>query len=127
MMMQPLKSAIRLLCAMIALLALVGPRVFRGRFLIAARRQVETTMQDDIQIDQPEVAEQSPSIPWKSRRGWADAASYTISDLRMLRRELVAGFVVAGFLAVAVLAHQLELDGRRSALDYVRRHRRQRW
>jgi uncharacterized membrane protein YraQ (UPF0718 family)/YHS domain-containing protein len=33
---------------------------------------------------------------------WADAASYTISDLTMLRREIVIGFVVAGFIAVGV-------------------------
>ena len=34
--------------------------------------------------------------------GWADAAGYTISDLTMLRKELVIGFVVAGFAAAAV-------------------------
>ncbi len=34
--------------------------------------------------------------------GWADAASYTISDLTMLRKELLAGFVLAGFAGVAV-------------------------
>ena len=33
---------------------------------------------------------------------WADAAGYTISDLTMLRREIVIGFVVAGFIAVGV-------------------------
>jgi uncharacterized membrane protein YraQ (UPF0718 family)/YHS domain-containing protein len=33
----------------------------------------------------------------RTRHGWADAAGYTISDLTMLRRELVIGFVVAGF------------------------------
>ena len=33
---------------------------------------------------------------------WGDAASYTISDLTMLRREIVIGFVVAGFIAVGV-------------------------
>ena len=38
----------------------------------------------------------------RSRRGWAHAASYTISDLTMLRKELVIGFLVAGFLAALV-------------------------
>jgi len=33
---------------------------------------------------------------------WADAAGYTISDLTMLRREIVIGFVVAGFATAAV-------------------------
>jgi hypothetical protein len=88
---------------MIALLAVVGPRVFRGRFLLAARRQVELVTQEHVHSD---VAESG--APWRmrirSRAGWADAASYTIADLRMLRRELVLGFVVAGFLAVAVPA-----------------------
>ncbi|HZU73856.1 MAG TPA: permease [Acidimicrobiales bacterium] len=36
--------------------------------------------------------------------GWADAAGYTVSDLTMLRREMVIGFVVAGFLAELVPA-----------------------
>ena len=36
------------------------------------------------------------------RRGWADSATYTMSDLTMLRRELVIGYTVAGFLAVLV-------------------------
>jgi uncharacterized membrane protein YraQ (UPF0718 family) len=44
--------------------------------------------------------------PWgtklRSRAAWSDAASYTMADLRMLRRELVIGYVVAGFLAVLV-------------------------
>jgi hypothetical protein len=34
--------------------------------------------------------------------GWSDAAGYTISDLAMLRRELLIGFVVAGFADAAV-------------------------
>jgi hypothetical protein len=33
---------------------------------------------------------------------WADSATYTMSDLTMLRRELVIGYTVAGFLAVLV-------------------------
>ena len=38
----------------------------------------------------------------RSRKGWGDAAGYTISDLTMIRKELVIGFVVAGFLAALV-------------------------
>jgi len=38
----------------------------------------------------------------RSAAGWADSATYTMSDLTMLRRELVIGYVVAGFLAVVV-------------------------
>ena len=40
-----------------------------------------------------------------SKAAWADAASYTIADITMLRRELVIGYVVAGFLTVLVPMH----------------------
>jgi uncharacterized protein len=44
--------------------------------------------------------------PWRrairTRAGWADAATYTIADLTMLRREMIIGFGVAGFIAVLV-------------------------
>jgi uncharacterized protein len=36
---------------------------------------------------------------------WAASAAYTVSDLRMLRREIALGFLMAGFVAVAVPAH----------------------
>src|SRR5207248_4056903 len=43
---------------------------------------------------------------WRERlsspAGWADAASYTFADAKMLRKEMAAGYVVAGFLAVLV-------------------------
>ncbi len=38
----------------------------------------------------------------RSVAGWSDAATYTVSDLTMLRKELVIGFVVAGFADAAV-------------------------
>jgi len=37
-----------------------------------------------------------------SLAGWADAASYTLADAKMLRKEMAAGYAVAGFLAVLV-------------------------
>ena len=37
--------------------------------------------------------------------GWADAASYTLADARMLRKEMAFGYLVAGFLAVLVPVH----------------------
>ena len=37
-----------------------------------------------------------------SPAAWADAASYTMADLVMLRKEMIVGYVVAGFLAVVV-------------------------
>ncbi len=45
---------------------------------------------------------------WRERltspAGWADAASYTLADAKMLRKEMAFGYVVAGFLAVLVPA-----------------------
>jgi uncharacterized protein len=38
----------------------------------------------------------------RSPAGWADAATYTFADAKMLRKEMVAGYLVAGFLAVLV-------------------------
>jgi YHS domain-containing protein len=44
--------------------------------------------------------------PWsdklRSRGAWADAASYAVADATMLRRELLIGYGVAGFLTVFV-------------------------
>ena len=40
-----------------------------------------------------------------SKAAWSDAASYTMADLTMLRRELAVGYVVAGFLTVLVPVH----------------------
>jgi YHS domain-containing protein/uncharacterized membrane protein YraQ (UPF0718 family) len=40
----------------------------------------------------------------KQRRSYSLAAQYTLGDVTMLRKELVAGFVVAGFLTVHVPA-----------------------
>lgn len=37
-----------------------------------------------------------------TRRRWAEAAQYTLADLRMVRRELVVGYLVAGLLTVAI-------------------------
>jgi uncharacterized protein len=38
----------------------------------------------------------------RSRRAWGDASAYTMADLRMLRRELVLGYAIAGYLAILV-------------------------
>jgi uncharacterized membrane protein YraQ (UPF0718 family)/YHS domain-containing protein len=49
-----------------------------------------------------------------SLAGWADAASYTLADAKMLRKEMAAGYLVAGFLAVLVPTsfwHSVFVDG----------------
>jgi uncharacterized protein len=40
----------------------------------------------------------------RQRDRWAASVGYTLSDLRMVRREIVVGFIGAGFIAVAVPA-----------------------
>lgn len=42
------------------------------------------------------------SVKLRSKAGWSDAATYTMADLTMLRKELLFGYVIAGFLDVAV-------------------------
>ncbi len=77
---------------MIVLLALVGGFVFGPRIVNAARARLDVT-------DDHEHAHGSGAT---TRAGWSDAAKYTMADLGMIRRELVIGYLVAGFLAVLV-------------------------
>jgi uncharacterized membrane protein YraQ (UPF0718 family) len=89
---------------MIALLAVLGGLFLRGKALDEARRRVE-----DASADHPghELGDE-PNAALKQLRslaGWSDAASYTMADLGMLRREILVGYGVAGFLAVLVPVH----------------------
>ncbi len=96
---------------MIVLLAVVLPRVIPRRDVEDARARLNTGQgeadghahhgQPDEDLD---GAEQRRPLAerFRSRAGWSDAASYTISDLTMLRKELVIGFLVAGFATVLV-------------------------
>jgi len=72
-------------------LALVGRFVFTPRVEHEARERVE-----------PPEHEHEHMSSMTSKAGWADAATYTVSDITMLRRELVIGYVVAGLLTVLV-------------------------
>ncbi len=54
---------------------------------------------------QEELEAESFSEKVKSPGAWSDASSYAVADATMLRRELVIGYVVAGFLAVIVPTH----------------------
>jgi uncharacterized membrane protein YraQ (UPF0718 family)/YHS domain-containing protein len=88
---------------MISLLAVLGSLWFRGRYVVEARSRLED--EAGTGLGPPEdVSLQSSSWRKKlrSKAGWADAATYTMADLTMLRRELVIGYGVAGFLTVLV-------------------------
>lgn len=94
---------------MIALMALLGGMVFTPALLKAAR----TRLQDRSNHDHSSTAgvsddrqQELEAAAWgekvRSPAAWADASSYAVADVTMLRKELVIGYVVAGFLAVMV-------------------------
>ena len=98
---------------MITLLALTGSYVIGKRVVTRARANVADEGPDGhdhaamVGVSDERQAELERA-PWgqklRSRAAWSDAASYTVADLTMLRRELAFGYVVAGFLAVLVPA-----------------------
>jgi len=100
---------------MIALLALVGGFVLQRKLTDPARRRLQAGQtagghdhQAMVGVSDTRRAELEHQ-PWRekltSKAAWADAASYSVADLTMLRRELVIGYVIAGLLAVLVPAH----------------------
>jgi uncharacterized membrane protein YraQ (UPF0718 family) len=103
---------------MIVLLAVIVPRVIPRRWIDDARARLNnaassgdghphhatpTDATNDAAINDggenhgPPQQRRPVREPIGSLAGWSDAAGYTISDLRMLRKELVIGFLVAGF------------------------------
>ncbi len=99
---------------MITLFTLLAPRIFPAAELEAARERLNAgktgasgheghagMSSGDMGGDATEQAKPFRER-LRSKAGWADAAGYTVSDLTMLRRELVIGYLVAGLIAVAV-------------------------
>jgi len=88
---------------MIALLAISGNVVVGRANAAAARRRVEG------QVEAGSPGHEHDDLPdgarFRSKAAWSDAASHTMADLTMLRRELVLGYVVAGTLAALVPTH----------------------
>ncbi len=97
---------------MIGLFTVLAPRIFPAKQLEAARERLNAGHAGGPAGHEGHgdmgSAEAQQGKPFRerlrSRAGWADAASYTVSDLTMLRRELVIGYLVAGFIAMAVPA-----------------------
>ena len=95
---------------MVALLAVVLPRVVQVDEVDAARATLDSDhgRHDAHRPHDHGAAEDAThtSGSWRRRTrslaGWSDAAAYTVSDLTMLRKELVLGFVIAGFADAAV-------------------------
>src|SRR5207244_3359762 len=96
---------------MIVLLALTGGFALRGALVVQARKRLQAGIvgghdhQAMVGVSEERQAELERT-PWsrklRSKAAWADAASYTMADITMLRRELVIGYGVAGLLAVLV-------------------------
>jgi YHS domain-containing protein/uncharacterized membrane protein YraQ (UPF0718 family) len=91
---------------MIGLLVLLGSLWLRGRVLAQARAAVTAEGATEREEHSAAALERQG---WRrriaSKAGWADAASYTMSDLTMLRKEMALGFVFAGFLSALVPGH----------------------
>jgi uncharacterized protein len=87
---------------MVVLLALTGGFVVRGALVKRARARLQQGEDHTLRAERVEVER----MPWRrkltSRAAWSDAASYTIADITMLRKELVIGYGVAGLLTVIV-------------------------
>jgi YHS domain-containing protein/uncharacterized membrane protein YraQ (UPF0718 family) len=91
---------------MIGLLAVVARFFFRPRLIETARRRLQENSLSAGHEHHLEMDGAASGEPWSRRLRstalWADAAGYTIADLTMLRKELVAGYLIAGFIAVMV-------------------------
>jgi hypothetical protein len=91
---------------MIVLLASLGGLWLRGKVVVAARDRLTSGVGHEHRPLENIVLQREP---WRkklrSKSGWADAATFTMADLTMLRLQLVVGYTVAGFLAVLVPVH----------------------
>jgi uncharacterized membrane protein YraQ (UPF0718 family)/YHS domain-containing protein len=94
---------------MIVLFTLFGSLWLRGRQIAEARAHLQVAQGAHDHVHRPPENTVLQRQPWRqrlrSKAGWADSATYTMSDLTMLRKELVIGYVVAGFLTVLVPVH----------------------
>jgi hypothetical protein len=96
---------------MIVVLALTGSWVIKRAVAERARRRLQSGVMGGRDHEamvgvsaarQAELERTKWSVKLRSRGAWADAASYSVADATMLWRELLIGYVVAGFLTVVV-------------------------
>jgi uncharacterized protein len=91
---------------LVALLAVVGGRFLRGRALDDARRGLAAASGGTESHDcHAPASSGADRVSLRSVDGWSEAAGLGLADARMVRRELIAGFVLAGLLSVVVSAH----------------------
>jgi len=90
---------------MIVLLALIGGYILRGPSVDRARLRLREQATDGASADRQDAIEHAPwRLKLRSAGAWADAATYSIADITMLKKELLIGYTVAGFLAALVPA-----------------------
>jgi uncharacterized membrane protein YraQ (UPF0718 family)/YHS domain-containing protein len=91
---------------MIVLLVVAGGAFLSKRLIDAARDALQAGSANVEHLHGPQEDPELQHLPWRSKlrsaAGWSDAASFTMGDLKMLRKELVIGYAIAGFLAVLV-------------------------
>lgn len=75
-----------------------GHRVTGGMHDHTAMTGVSEERQDELEV-------LPLATKFRSSAAWSDASSYAVADATMLRRELLIGYVIAGFLAVLVPSH----------------------
>jgi uncharacterized membrane protein YraQ (UPF0718 family)/YHS domain-containing protein len=91
---------------MIVVLTALGGLWLRGKVVVAARERLTGDARHEHRPPENAALQHEPwRTKLRSKGGWADAATFTMADLKMLRRELVVGYTVAGFLAVLVPVH----------------------
>ncbi|MGA2873406.1 MAG: permease [Candidatus Dormibacteria bacterium] len=86
---------------MIALFAAVAHFALPRSLIDAARSRLEAAKGPDAHGAEA-AKESSWSVKLRSPQLWGTAARYCLADLRMLRKELLGGFLAAGFLAALV-------------------------
>src|SRR5205814_572291 len=91
---------------MIGLLALFARFFFRPALVERARERLVPPTPNVPGKGGGSESESGETVPLarrlRSPSAWADAASYAMADLVMLRKEMLIGYLVAGFLAVIV-------------------------
>jgi YHS domain-containing protein/uncharacterized membrane protein YraQ (UPF0718 family) len=91
---------------MIGLLALLARFFFQPIVVERARAHLAERTLAAAADGQVHDSSGEPPVPLarrlRSPAAWADAAGYTMADLVMLRKEMIVGYLVAGFLAVLV-------------------------
>lgn len=96
---------------MITILALSGGFVFTKALVQTARQRLakpahgehdHSAMTGVSEERQLELERSAMSDKFRSTAAWSDASSYAVADVKMLRKELAIGYLIAGLLAALV-------------------------